>query len=85
MTIGTKIAADEIVLYIQDEGHGLDPIIQDKIGSPFQTTKDKGTGLGLPVCYSIAARHHATIDFKTGPAGTSFFVRFPYPQQSNMP
>jgi two-component system, sporulation sensor kinase E len=85
LTIGTKIAADEIVLYIQDEGHGLDPIIQDKIGSPFQTTKDKGTGLGLPVCYSIAARHHATIDFKTGPAGTSFFVRFPYPQQSNMP
>lgn len=85
LTIGTKTQAGEIVLFIQDEGHGLDPIIQDNIGTPFQTTKDKGTGLGLPVCYSIAARHHATIDFQTGLAGTTFYVRFPYLQQNQMP
>jgi len=36
----------------------------------------------LAVCYSIAARHNASIDFKTGPSGTSFFVRFPYSPMS---
>ncbi len=77
MTIGTSLEGDAIVLYIKDEGHGLHPEIMDKIGTPFQTTKDNGTGLGLAVCYSIAARHSAKIDYDTGSTGTTFFVRFP--------
>lgn len=36
-----------------------------------------GTGLGLAVCYSIAARHHARLDYDTGPEGTIFYLRFP--------
>ena len=79
LTIGTQTGPKEIVLYVRDEGHGLDPSIVDKIGTPFLTTKEKGTGLGLAVCYSIAARHHATIDFETSPCGTTFYVRFPFP------
>ncbi len=81
LTIGTRTEPEEIVLYVQDEGPGLDPSIIDRIGTPFLTTKEKGTGLGLAVCYSIAARHNASIDFETGPSGTTFYVRFPYPQQ----
>jgi two-component system, sporulation sensor kinase E len=46
------------------------------MGTPFFTTKDNGTGLGLAVCYSIAERHKARIDIDTGPEGTTFFVRF---------
>lgn len=83
LTIGTKTGPNEIVLYVKDEGHGLDPSIVDKIGTPFVTTKEKGTGLGLAVCYSIAARHHATIDFETSPQGTTFYVRFPLPPMNN--
>jgi nitrogen-specific signal transduction histidine kinase len=49
----------------------------DKLGTPFVTTKDNGTGLGLAVCYSIAARHNARIDFNTGSEGTVFCVCFP--------
>jgi PAS domain S-box-containing protein len=82
LTIGTRTEPEEIVLYIKDEGPGIDPMIVDQIGTPFLTTKEKGTGLGLAVCYSIAARHNASIDFKTGPSGTSFFVRFPYSPMS---
>lgn len=37
---------------------------------------ENGTGLGLPVCYSIAARHNAKIEVETGPNGTTFSVRF---------
>jgi len=76
LSIKTYTDADEVVLAVQDEGKGIDPPILDKIGTPFLTTKDNGTGLGLAVCYSISARHNATIEVKTGPTGTTFFVRF---------
>ncbi|WP_089610356.1 PAS domain S-box protein [Dehalobacterium formicoaceticum] len=77
LTIGTRQQGNEVILYIKDEGSGLSPEIMDKMGTPFLTTKEHGTGLGLAVCYSIAARHHARIDFETGPSGTTFYVRFP--------
>lgn len=79
LTIGTKQEGDEVILYIKDEGSGLPSEITDRIGTPFLTTKENGTGLGLAVCYSIAARHNAGIDYDTGPSGTTFYVRFPKP------
>lgn len=63
LTIGTTATETEIVLFIRDQGCGLNPELIDKLGTPFLTTKDKGTGLGLAVCYSIAARHNARISF----------------------
>ncbi|WP_425058684.1 Sensor histidine kinase RcsC [Sporomusa carbonis] len=67
---------DAIVLAVEDEGSGIAPEIMDKLGTPFFTTKDSGTGLGLAVCYSIAVRHNAAIDIKTGNWGTIIYVRF---------
>ncbi|QGT99340.1 Sporulation kinase [Candidatus Syntrophocurvum alkaliphilum] len=77
LTIGTRLVNKEIILFISDQGHGLDTEVIDKLGTPFVTTKNEGTGLGLAVCYSIAARHNARIDFDTGPKGTTFYFCFP--------
>ena len=76
LTIRTFLDEDNVVLEIQDEGEGIPPNVLEKIGTPFFTTKDDGTGLGLAVCYSIAARHNAKIDVQTGSTGTTFSVRF---------
>lgn len=76
LTIRTIANEGEIVLAVQDEGKGIEPEVLEKIGTPFFTTKDNGTGLGLAVCYSIAARHNAKIDIDTNPSGTTFYVRF---------
>jgi len=76
LTITTFVEGYEVVLAVRDEGPGITPDLLDKIGTPFFTTKEKGTGLGLAVCYSITARHDAKIDITTGPDGTTFFVRF---------
>lgn len=67
----------EVVLSIQDEGCGIPPELLTKLGTPFLTTKENGTGLGLAVCYSIANRHNATIVPRSTASGTTFFVRFP--------
>ncbi|MHB8156438.1 MAG: ATP-binding protein [Desulfocucumaceae bacterium] len=61
---------------MEDQGKGIDPGLIDKIGTPFFTTKENGTGLGLAVCYGIAGRHKAAINIETGPFGTIFYVKF---------
>lgn len=76
LTIKTYLDSGEVVLAVKDGGKGIAPEILEKIGTPFFTTKDTGTGLGLAVCYSIAARNNARIEIETGPEGTTFFVRF---------
>lgn len=76
LSIRTYANADEVVLEVADQGGGIDEKFIDKIGTPFFTTKDRGTGLGLAVCYSAASRHGAKISLKTGPGGTTFLVRF---------
>ena len=76
MRIKTFIDKNVVVLAVQDNGKGIAPDVFDKLGTPFFTTKDNGTGLGLAMCYSITARHNAKIQVETGPNGTTFLVRF---------
>ncbi|MHB1128001.1 MAG: ATP-binding protein [Bacillota bacterium] len=76
LTVKTYAENAQVVLAVKDQGPGITPEIIDKIGTPFITTKENGTGLGLAVCYSIAQRHNARITFDTGPDGTTFYVRF---------
>jgi PAS domain S-box-containing protein len=66
-------------LSIIDQGPGIPPYILNKLGTPFITTKDTGTGLGLPICYQITHRHDASIDIKTSEQGTSFSIYFKIP------
>ncbi len=76
LTIATAREGKDVILSVRDEGKGIPDSLIAKIGTPFMTTKENGTGLGLSVCYSIAARHGAIIDFSTSADGTEFVVRF---------
>jgi signal transduction histidine kinase len=76
ITIKTFKEGESVVLAVQDEGKEIERNVLEKMGTPFYTTKDSGTGLGLAVCYSIAARHNAAIRVETGLSGTTFFVVF---------
>lgn len=77
MHIKTYNCKNEVVLAVQDSGEGIKPEVLDKLGSPFFTTKNNGTGLGLTVCYRIAEHHNAKVSVETDSSGTTFFVRFP--------
>lgn len=76
LTIATGAEKGRVVLTVRDTGHGIPPEVLEKLGTPFVTTKENGTGLGLPVCYRIVERHGGKIDVKTSPAGTTFTIRF---------
>gem|GEM_PF-1526163 len=68
-----------VVFSVQDEGKGIEPDIMEKLGTPFLSTKDNGTGLGLVVCYNVAEKHGAEIKVATGSEGTTFSVLFKAP------
>ncbi len=52
---------------VTDQGHGIDERVRDHLFEPFTTTKPpgEGTGLGLPLVYSIVAEHHGQIDIES--------------------
>ncbi len=76
VTIKTFHDQDDIILAVSDQGKGIHTSIISRLGTPFLTTKDQGTGLGLPICYGIASRHNAGIEIETSSHGTTFLVRF---------
>ncbi|MET3291906.1 UNVERIFIED_CONTAM: two-component system, sporulation sensor kinase E [Brevibacillus sp. OAP136] len=80
LTIKMYPKDNAVVLEIIDEGPGIQEELLEKIWTPFFTTKEQGTGLGLAVCYSIANRHHAKIEVSSSSKGSVFSVRLPIPQ-----
>lgn len=77
ITIRTFMEDQNVVLAIEDQGHGIPNEIKDNICTPFFTTKESGTGLGLTISESIIQRHHGKLNFTTSPYGTTFFIHFP--------
>ncbi|MGO4694275.1 ATP-binding protein [Paenibacillus sp. 2TAB26] len=75
-----------VMIRIKDEGSGMPAEQLSKIGQPFYTTKDKGTGLGLMVTFKIINNHQGqiTAESKLG-VGTTFIIQLPYMEQPNLP
>ncbi len=69
-------------LEIEDNGGGIDPELLHNIFNPFFTTKDDGTGLGLPISHKIVLNHQGTIKVKNKEEeGATFIVKLPVRQQ----
>ena len=72
-----------IQIHIRDEGTGMTQEQIDRLGEPYFTTKEKGTGLGLMVSYSImkAMGGDILVTSEQG-KGTCFSLRLPILQES---
>ncbi|WP_225983712.1 MULTISPECIES: PAS domain S-box protein [Bacillaceae] len=77
--ITTELFFDSHVLIsIQDYGTGIPETVLDKLGEPFYTTKEKGTGLGLMVTYKIIEEHAGWIEVASEEEkGTLFQIYLP--------
>ncbi len=84
LTIKSYVKGSKVVLSIQDEGCGIPPENLNKLGTPFFTTKDSGTGLGLATCYKIAESHNAKVRINSNSNGTTFRLLFPIPEQEQV-
>ena len=67
-----------IKISITDEGNGISDEYLSKIFDPYFTTKQKGSGLGLAVCYSVVRNHRGYIKVEsTLGVGTTFHIYLP--------
>lgn len=77
LTLSTSFQEDGVQLSISDTGCGIPEEKLDNLFEPFHTTKESGTGLGLPVCLSIVEQHGAKIDVQSEKSsGTTFIIKF---------
>lgn len=70
--------ADQVHVVIQDTGVGIPKEKLSLVGTPFFTTKEKGTGMGLTQVFSVIYQHggHIKIDSQEG-EGTRFHIILP--------
>jgi signal transduction histidine kinase len=63
---------------VRDSGAGMPDAVLDKIFEPYFSTKDAGTGLGLPITRKIVEDHGGTIRVESEPGkGTTVTVELP--------
>ncbi|WP_078547487.1 PAS domain S-box protein [Litchfieldia alkalitelluris] len=81
ISIAISVCEEYVQLSFKDEGCGIPDSIIDRIGEPFYTTKEKGTGLGLMVSYKIIENHNGLICVESKVnVGTTFNITLPKSQ-----
>ncbi|MGP4080382.1 two-component system sensor histidine kinase NtrB [Pseudalkalibacillus sp. R45] len=68
----------------KDQGPGMEQAVLEQLGKPFFTTKEKGNGIGIPLCKKIIEDHGGTfhIDSKLG-EGTMITFHLPFLSEKN--
>jgi len=75
---GRNLAGDQAWLRVRDNGPGMNAEKLSRIWSPFYTSKDSGTGLGLALSKKVIEAHGGSIEVASEPGhGTEFVVTLP--------
>ena len=78
LTIKTVYNSGNIIINFIDNGEGIEEDILKKIWTPFFTSKDSGTGLGLGIVKNIIEAHNGTIAISNAkPNGTNVEMILP--------
>ncbi len=78
ISLTLKQRGQKLQIAVSDTGSGIPPELVAKLGSPFVTTKENGTGLGLMVTFRIIQNHGGTIKVDSAPGqGATFVITLP--------
>jgi two-component system, NtrC family, sensor histidine kinase HydH len=65
-------------IVVRDTGKGMAPEVRARIGTPFFTTRDDGTGLGVVIAQTAIRQHHGTLEYASTPGvGTIATIAIP--------
>ncbi len=80
VTVETCLLKDNHMVEVSviDRGHGLAEDAEEKLFTPFYTTKNSGMGIGLSICETIISSHGGKLGFERHPEGGTIF-RFSLP------
>jgi signal transduction histidine kinase len=69
-----------LVVSVSDDGEGMPAETREKAFTPFFTTREEGTGLGLPFVRRIVEQHGGTVELSSAPGeGTTVTLVFSAP------
>jgi two-component system, sporulation sensor kinase E len=75
---------DWIVITIRDHGVGISAEMIPKLGDPFVTSKESGTGLGIMISQRIIQSHQGTMEIRsTVGQGTTVTINLPAARQTD--
>ena len=78
LTLAARPLENHVEIRVSDTGEGLTPEECERLFTPYYTTKQHGTGLGLAVVQSVIADHGGTIAVESSPAhGATFIITLP--------
>jgi len=78
ITIDLFSDKDMALIKITDSGIGMSKEQVERLGTPFYSLKDRGTGIGLTVCYNIIQKYKGEIIVISEPnVGTTFYIYLP--------
>ncbi len=73
-----KIEKDYVKIKFRDEGIGMNKEQLERLGHPYYSTKEKGTGLGMMISYDIVQRMRGKIIVESEEGkGTTFTIMLP--------
>ena len=71
--IAARRSDGRVHIEVRDDGPGVAPELREKIFTPFFTTREKGTGLGLAFVREIVRDHGGDVMVRDAPGGGSVF------------
>ncbi|WP_221568359.1 HAMP domain-containing sensor histidine kinase [Alkalihalobacillus sp. TS-13] len=78
LDIKAKQLNDNVVMYIKDTGVGMSPQQIQRLGTPYYSTKEKGTGLGTMVSFTIIKKMKGKVEIMSEVGkGTDVIIIFP--------
>jgi two-component system, NtrC family, sensor histidine kinase HydH len=78
VVVEVRPAGDATEIVIRDTGRGMPAETLGRIGTPFFTTRDDGTGLGVVLARSVVAQHGGSLRYESEPGrGTRVTVALP--------
>ncbi|HSE15585.1 MAG TPA: ATP-binding protein [Pyrinomonadaceae bacterium] len=84
LTISTSKSSTELLMVIRDTGSGMSPDQIKQIFEPFNTTKSRGLGLGMPYAQKIIQQHGGKIVVESQPGkGTDVRIELPANERSH--
>ena len=81
LTVRTQRLGGAVELSVEDTGPGIAPEDVERVLRPFYSTKERGTGLGLPLVARIVSAHGGRLSI-VGERGRGTSVRLVFPDRS---
>jgi signal transduction histidine kinase len=72
-----RAEAGRYTIEVKDAGPGIPEPERERVFEPFFTTREKGTGLGLPLARKIIRAHGGELSFSSTPGDTTFTLTLP--------